>query len=141
MKKCRAGFSIVAITLFIFLQPVAKAQSSSGAQPGQTQTQPGKLPRPPRRLFYLQPGLTYQRPSEKNLRKISRLILLVNTHSLAPSASPQFSKPTPPIARYPSTGIPPDWGQEWDSYGARSKTILEFTLLRRPPDIGWLKSR
>jgi hypothetical protein len=134
MKMCRAGFLIVAITLFMVSQPLAKAQSSSGSgTPAQSQTQTQPQAAPPSSTssssVNVQPGLTYQRPSEgKKLRNFA--FDAFGPYALIGSAATAGIQQWDTAGNsHNPAGIPPDWGQGWDSYGARFGSDFGINLV------------
>jgi hypothetical protein len=138
MKKCRALFALVTITLFVFLQPVAKAQSSTGAQPGQTQTQPAQpAPAPSTTYSSSQPVLTYHRPTEKDRLKnyaFDTFGPYAIFGTVFVSAIQQAETPNGPIPG--RSGVPPDWGQGWDSYGERVGSNFGIHLITQTTRYG-----
>jgi hypothetical protein len=135
MKMCRAGFLIVAITLFIVSQPLAKAQSSSGSgtstqSPSQTQTQPQTAPPSSSSSSNVQPGLTsYQRPSEgKKLRNFA-FDAFGPYAFIGSAATAGIQQADTAGSSHNPAGIPPDWGQGWDSYGARFGSDFGINLV------------
>jgi hypothetical protein len=125
MKMCRAVFLIVAITLFIASQPPAKAQSPSGSgTPGQSQTQTPQTPAqtaPPSssNSTSARPDFTYHRPSEKEKLKNYAFDSFGPYAILGSLAIAGIQQAETPNATPNNPGVPPDWGQGWDSYGAR----------------------
>ena len=135
MKMCRAGFLIVAITLFIVSQPLAKAQSSSGSgtstqSPCQTQTPPQTAPPSSSSSSNVQPGLTsYQRPSEgKKLRNFA-FDAFGPYAFIGSAATAGIQQADTAGSSHNPAGIPPDWGQGWDSYGARFGSDFGINLV------------
>ncbi|HXN71655.1 MAG TPA: hypothetical protein VN861_03780 [Candidatus Acidoferrales bacterium] len=134
MKKCRGVFLFVAVTLFAVSQPLAKAQSSSGSGT-QSQTPTQQTPTqtaPPSSSTSMssnvQPG-TYQRPT--NGEKLKNFAFdafgpYALIGSVAAAGIQQWD--TAGNSHNPS-GIPPDWGQGWDSYGARVGSNFGINLV------------
>jgi hypothetical protein len=133
MKMCRAGFLIVAITLFTVSQPLAKAQSSSGSgtsAQSQTQTQPQTAPpsSASSSSVNVQPG-TYQRPSEgKKLRNFA-FDAFGPYAFIGSAATAGIQQADTAGSSNNHAGIPPDWGQGWDSYGARFGSDFGINLV------------
>jgi hypothetical protein len=123
MRTCRAVFLIVAMTLLSVDPPLAKGQSSSGSgAPNQSQSQaptPQQVPPPfssnsARQQF----DLTYHRPSEREkLRNYS--FDTFGPYAFLGSALSAGIAQGETASKAHNAGIPPDWGQGWDSYGAR----------------------
>jgi hypothetical protein len=123
MKMCRAVFLIVAIALVAGSQPLAKAQSASGSgTPAQSQTQTPPQTAPPSSSpsssTNVQPGLTYQRPTEtEKLRNYA--FDSFGPFAIVGSVAIAGIQQAETASKSPTAGIPPDWGQGWDAYGAR----------------------
>jgi len=121
MKMCRLVLLFVAAGLFAISQSSARGQSSSGSgTPAQSQTQaPPAQTAPHSSSSSISMTLTYHRPTEKEKLKnyafdsfgpyaiFGSLVIAGIQQAETPNATPHNS------------GIPPDWGQGWDSYGAR----------------------
>jgi len=139
MKMCRAVLLIVALMFAAVFQPFAKAQSSSdSATPTQTQTptqSPTPTPAPQQpaplsssRSATMHLDLGYHRPTEREKLKTYAF----DTFGPYAFLGSAFSAG---IAQYETAdkahnaGIPPDWGQGWDSYGARFGSNFGINLI------------
>src|SRR6202161_1393702 len=117
---CRALALFVAIAFFVVSQPMARAQSSSGSgTANQTQTQPGQTAPAYSSSSSTTVVLTYRRPSEKEKLKNYAFdtfgpYAILGSVAIAGIQQAETANATPH-----NSGIPPDWGQGWDSYGAR----------------------
>jgi|HubBroStandDraft_6_1064221.scaffolds.fasta_scaffold00276_16 hypothetical protein len=126
MKMFHAVSLSVAIAIFAMLQtfqPSARAQSSTGSgttNQSQTQTQPGQTA-PTYSSSNPQPiAYTYHRPSDKEKLKnyaFDTFGPYAIFGAVAIAGIQQAESPRGPVPG--QSGIPPDWGQGWDSYGAR----------------------
>ena len=134
MKMCRAGFLIVAIMLFLVNQPLAKAQSSSGSgtstqSPSQTQT-PQTAPPSSSSSSNVQPGLTsYQRPTNGEKLKNFAFDAFGPYAFIGSAATAGIQQADTAGNSHNPAGIPPDWGQGWDSYGARFGSDFGINLI------------
>jgi hypothetical protein len=123
MKVCRAVLLIIAITLFVVSQPLAKAQSSTGSgTPAQSQTQTPPQTAPPSSSSSsssnAQPGLTYHRPT--GMEKLHNYAFdSFGPYAIIRSVAIAGFQQADTANSSHTAGIPPDWGQGWDSYGAR----------------------
>jgi len=122
MKMCRAVTLFFGIAIFAILQPLAKAQSTSGsgtANQTQTQTQPAQTA--PTYSSSNPPPVSYayHKPTEKEKLKNYAFdtfgpYAIIGSAAIAGIQQAETANATPH-----NSGIPPDWGQGWDSYGAR----------------------
>lgn len=120
MKMCRAVLLIIAITLFVVSQPLAKAQSPSGSgTPAQSQTQtPPQTAPPSSSSSNVQPGSTYHRPT--GMEKLRNYAFdSFGPYAILRSVAGAGIQQAETASSAHTAGIPPDWGQGWDSYGAR----------------------
>jgi hypothetical protein len=120
MRMCRAVFLIIAIMLFIASQPLAEAQSSSGSgTPAQSQTQTvPQTATPSSSSSNVQPGLTYHRPT--GMEKLHNYAFdSFGPYAILRSVAFAGIQQAETAGSSRTAGIPPDWGQGWDSYGAR----------------------
>src|SRR6202161_2638135 len=116
---CRALALFVAIAFFVVSQPMARAQSSSGSgTANQTQTQPGQTA--PAYSSSNPPPVTYayHKPTEKEKLKNYAFdtfgpYAIIGSAAIAGIQQAETANATPH-----NPGIPPDWGQGWDAYGA-----------------------
>jgi len=134
MKMCRAGFLIVAIMLFLVNQPLAKAQSSSGSgtstqSPSQTQTPPQTAPPSSSSSSNVQPGQTYHRPTEGEKLKNFAFDAFGPYAFIGSAATAGIQQADTAGNSHNPAGIPPDWGQGWDSYGARFGSDFGINLI------------
>jgi hypothetical protein len=132
MKKTRrAVFLIVAMALMAVSQPPAKAQSPSGSETSsQTQT---PAPQRTASAFSLspsnvEPGLTYHRPSEREKLRTYTFDTF-GPYALLGSAFTAAIAQGETASHAPNAGIPPDWGQGWDAYGARLGSAFGTNLI------------
>ncbi|HXN97696.1 MAG TPA: hypothetical protein VN881_01395 [Candidatus Acidoferrales bacterium] len=134
MKMCRAGFLIVTITLFMVSQPFAKAQSSSGSgTTAQSQTQTPTQTAPPSSTSSsatsVQPGLTYRRPTNGEKLKNFAFDAFGPYAIIGSAAAAGIQQWDTAGNSHNPSGIPPDWGQGWDSYGARVGSNFGINLV------------
>jgi hypothetical protein len=134
MKMCRAGFFVVAITLFMISQPLAKAQSASGSgTPAQSQTQTPTQTAPPSSAssssVNVQPGLTYRRPTNGEKLKNFAFDAFGPYAFIGSAATAGIQQWDTAGNSHNPSGIPPDWGQGWDSYGARFGSDFGINLV------------
>jgi hypothetical protein len=134
MKKTRrVVFLIVAMPLMAVSQPLAQAQSPSGSSTSsQTQTPPPASQRTPSTSSpsssNLEPGLTYHRPSEREKLRTYTFDTF-GPYALLGSAFTAGIAQGETASRAPNAGIPPDWGQGWDAYGARLGSAFGTNLI------------
>ena len=123
MRKCRAFFTFVAIMLFVVFQQIAKAQSSSDSgtpSQSQTQTTPPTAASSSPGPSNVQPGQTYRRPTEKERLKNYAFDAFGPYAIFGAAAVAGIQQAETPNGPVPGkSGVPPDWGQGWDAYGAR----------------------
>lgn len=122
MKMCRAVTLFFGIAIFAISQPSAKAQSSGGSgttNQTQTQTQPAQTA--PTYSSSNPPPVTYayHKPSEKEKLKNYAFDTFGPYAILGSAAIAGIQQAETANATPHNSGIPPDWGQGWDSYGAR----------------------
>jgi hypothetical protein len=135
MKMCRAGFLIIAITLFMISQPLAKAQSPSGSgTPAQSQTQtPPPQTAPPSSTSSsstnVQPGQTYHKPTERERLRDFAFDAFGPYAFIGSAATAGIQQWDTAGNSHNPSGIPPDWGQGWDSYGARFGSNFGINLI------------
>src|SRR5271168_2637401 len=131
MKMCRAVFLTVAMTLATVSQPLANAQSPSGpTTPSQDQTQAPQQAAPSfsSNPAYVDPGLGYHRPTEhEKLRTYA--FDTFGPYAFAGSALTAGIAQGETASKAHTAGIPPDWGQGWDSYGARFGSDFGINLI------------
>lgn len=130
--KCRAVFLFVAITLFAISQPMARAQSSSGSgttsqTPAQTPTQ--TAPPSSSSTTNVQPGLTYHRPTNGEKLKNFAFDAFGPYAFIGSAAAAGYQQADTAGNSHNPAGIPPDWGQGWDSYGARFGSNFGINLI------------
>jgi len=121
MRMCRTVFLLVGIGSFAISQTSAWGQSSSGSgTPAQSQTQaPPVQTAPPSSSSSLSTTPTYHRPTEKEKLKNYAFdsfgpYAILGSLAIAGIQQAKTANATPH-----NSGIPPDWGQGWDAYGAR----------------------
>jgi hypothetical protein len=121
MKMCRRVFLLVAIGSFAISQTSAWGQSSSGAgTPAQSQTQaPPAQTAPPSSSSSMSTTPTYHRPTEKEKLKNYAFDSFGPYAILGSLAIGGIQQAKTANATPHNPGIPPDWGQGWDAYGAR----------------------
>ena len=133
MKICRAVLVLVAITLVAVFQPSAKAQLSSGsAAPGESQTQA----QAPQQLAVVSSSiaasvhleLAYHRPTEREKLKTYAFDTF-GPYAFLGSAFSAGIAQAETASKAHNAGIPPDWGQGWDSYGARVGSNFGINLI------------
>ncbi len=130
--KCRAVFLFATITLFAISQPLARAQSSSGSgttsqSPSQTPTQ--TAPPSSSSATNVQPGLTYQRPTNGEKLKNFAFDAFGPYALIGSAAAAGYQQADTAGNSHNPAGIPPDWGQGWDSYGARFGSNFGINLI------------
>ena len=139
MKMCRAVFLIVAMTLAAMSPPLAKAQSpSDSGAPSQSQTvaqsqTPALAPQPTAPAYsssapYVEPGLEYHRPTEREKLKTYEFDTF-GPYSFLGSAFTAGIAQGETATKSHTAGIPPDWGQGWDAYGARFGSDFGINLI------------
>jgi hypothetical protein len=131
MKVCHAVFLIVTIALLAVSQPLANAQSQSGSDtptPSQTPT-----PRPTPIPFSVsstteERGLAYHHPSEREKLRTYTFDTFGPYAFLGSALAAGIAQgETAPNSH--NAGIPPDWGQGWDAYGARFGSSFGTNLI------------
>jgi hypothetical protein len=134
MKMCRALCSIAALTLLAVSQPLARAQASSDSstlprsRSEATMPERSALPFPPRPAMMMDLDRKYYRPSEHDkLRNYAfdsfgpyAFVGSVFSAGIAQGSTTSHAQ---------NAGIPPDWGQGWDSYGARFGSDFGINLI------------
>jgi hypothetical protein len=133
MKMCRAVFVIVAIALVAVLQPLAKAQSPSGSDTTSqtlTQTQTPQQPAPFSSSSFanVQPELAYHRPTEREKLKTYAFDTFGPFAFLGSALTAGIAQGETASNAH-NAGIPPDWGQGWDSYAARFGSDFGINLI------------
>jgi len=133
MKMCRALCSLAALTLLAISQPLAKAQAlSDSSAPSQSQTKAvttQRSSRPfPSRLASLDLDLNYHRPSEREKVRNYAFDSFGPYAFIGPAFSAGLSQ-AQTASRAQNAGVPPDWGQGWDSYGARFGSDFGINLI------------
>jgi hypothetical protein len=122
MKMCQAVCLVVAIVLVTALPPLAKAQvSSSSATPGESQPQT-----PASQQAFVSPSspvnahleFVYHRPTEREKLKTYTFDTF-GPYAILGSAFSAGIAQGETASKAHNAGIPPDWGQGWDAYGAR----------------------
>jgi hypothetical protein len=132
MKMCRAVFLFVAITLFVAYQPLVKAQSPSGSGTTQGQTQSQQTPpaqTAPPSSTSMSSGLTYHRPTEGEKLKNFAFDSFGPIAFIGSAATAGIQQADTAGNSHNPAGIPPDWGQGWDSYGARFGSDFGINLV------------
>ncbi len=129
MKMGRAVLSFVAIVLFAVSQPSAGAQSSSGSgTPNQSQTQTPPQTAPPSSSGSANVVLTYHRPTEREKLK-NYAFDSFGPYAILGSVVAAGYQQADKTSKAPNAGIPPDWGQGWDAYGARVGSSFGINLV------------
>jgi hypothetical protein len=130
MKMCRTVFLLVAIGLFAISQTSAWGQSSSGSgTPAQSQIQaPPAQTAPPSASSSMSMTLTYHRPTEKEKLK-NYAFDSFGPYAIAGSVIAAGYQQADKTSKAPNAGIPPDWGQGWDAYGARVGSNFGINLV------------
>jgi hypothetical protein len=133
MRKRPAVLSFLVVTLFAVCQPMAKAQSASGAgtttqSQNQSNTPPAQAAPPSAASSSsVQPASTYHRPT--GAQKFHSYLF----DSFGPYAFFGAAVTGAVMqAESPSniqSGSPPDWGQGWDSYGVRVASNFGINLI------------
>jgi hypothetical protein len=131
MKMGRAVCLIVAMSWLTVSQPLAKAQSpDSSGTPNQSQA---RTPQPTALPFssgpaHLELDLAYRRPSEhEKLRNYA--FDTFGPYAFMGSALTAGIAQGETASHAHNAGIPPDWGQGWDSYGARFGSDFGINLI------------
>jgi hypothetical protein len=133
MKMCRGLCSIVAWTFLAISQPLAKAQAlSNSSTPSQSQSEtatPEQSSLPfPSKPAGIDLGLDYHRPSEHD--KVRNYAFdSFGPYAFMGSAFSAGIAQGETASHAPNAGIPPDWGQGWDSYGARFGSAFGTNLI------------
>src|ERR1700735_4767624 len=132
MKICRAVFVILAMLFAAVCQPPARAQlTSSSATPGDTQAQ---TPASQQAAFvpsspvngHLE--LEYHRPTAREKLKTYAFDTF-GPYAFLGSAFSAGIAQGETASKAHNAGIPPDWGQGWDSYGARVGSDFGINLI------------
>jgi hypothetical protein len=140
MKLCRLLLLFVASGLFAISQTSVWGQSSSGSgTPSQSQTQTPAQTAPPSSSSSssVQPGQTYQRPTEGQRLKnyaFDTFGPYAIFGTVVISGIQQAETPNGPIPG--RSGIPPDWGQGWDAYGQRVGSNFGIHLITQTTRYG-----
>jgi hypothetical protein len=130
MKMCRTVFLLVAFGLFAISQTSAWGQSSSGSgTPAQSQTQSAPAQAaPPSSSSSTSTVSTYHRPTEKEKLK-NYAFDSFGPYAFAGSVIAAGYQQADKASKSPNAGIPPDWGQGWDAYGARVGSNFGINLV------------
>jgi hypothetical protein len=132
MKMCRALCSISALTLLAISQPFANAQALSDSTTSQTQTEAttaqGSGHLFSSRSASLDLDLDYHRPSEREKVRNYAFDSFGPYAFLGSALSAGFAQ-AQTASHAQTSGIPPDWGQGWDSYGARFGSDFGINLI------------
>src|SRR6202046_4628300 len=132
MKICRAVFVILAMLFAAVCPPPARAQlTSSSATPGDTQAQ---TPASQQAAFvpsspvngHLE--LEYHRPTAREKLKTYAFDTF-GPYAFLGSAFSAGIAQGETASKAHNAGIPPDWGQGWDSYGARVGSDFGINLI------------
>ena len=133
MKMCRALCSIAALTLLAISQPLAKAQAlSDSSTPSQSQSatatpERSALPSPSKPMR-MDLELEYHRPSERE--KVRNYAFdSFGPYAFLGSVLGAGIAQGETASHASNAGIPPDWGQGWDSYGARFGSNFGINLI------------
>jgi hypothetical protein len=133
MKICRAVFVILAMLFAAVWQPSARAQllSSSGT-PSENQT-PRQAPQQIAAVSSsiaasVRLELAYHRPTEREKLKTYAFDTFGPYAFLGSIFSAGIAQGET-ASKAHSAGIPPDWGQGWDSYGARFGSDFGINLI------------
>src|ERR1700684_3370139 len=131
MKMCRVLCSIAALTLLAVSQPLAKAQASSDSSTSNQNKaaipERSTLPFPskPENIDF---DRKYYRPSEHDkLRNYA--FDTFGPYAFPGSAFSAGLEQAQTASHAQSAGIPPDWGQGWDAYGARFGSDFGINLI------------
>jgi hypothetical protein len=147
MKMCRPVFFIVGLMLAAVFQPLANAQSSDSATPNQTQTQsppqtqsPTPAPQQPAQLSSSRSATmhfdeAYHRPTEREKLKTYAFDTF-GPYAFLGSAFSAGIAQFETADKAHNAGIPPDWGQGWDSYGARFGSDFGINLFTQTARYG-----
>ena len=135
MKMCRAVFLIVAMTLAAVSQPVARAQSLSDSG-GPNRNQPQRTtpmaqqaaPISTSSSANVQPELAYRRPTEREKLKTYAFDTFGPFAFLGSALTAGIAQGETASNAH-NAGIPPDWGQGWDSYAARFGSDFGINLI------------
>ena len=133
MKMCRALCSTAALTLLAVSPPLVKAQAlSNSSTPIQSQTETPTTQRSARafssRLANIDLDLNYHRPSERE--KVRNYAFdSFGPYAFMGSAFSAGLSQAQTASHAQNAGIPPDWGQGWDSYGARFGSDFGINLI------------
>ena len=133
MKICRALFVIVALSSATISQPLAKAQSSNdSATPPQAQTESQSplqfAPSSSSAVVDVHLELPYHRPTEREKLKTYTFDTF-GPYAFLGSAFSAGIAQFETADKAHNAGIPPDWGQGWDSYGARVGSDFGINLI------------
>jgi hypothetical protein len=133
MKMCRALCSIAALTLLAVSQPLARAQASSGSSTLPQNRFAVATPERSSLPLTLKPAMPdldrkYYRPSEhEKLRNYA--FDSFGPYAFLGSAFSAGIAQAGTSSHAQNAGIPPDWGQGWDSYGARFGSDFGINLI------------
>jgi hypothetical protein len=140
MKMCRLLLLFIASGLFVVSQTSTWGQSSSGSStPSQSQTQTPvqAAPSSSSSSSSVQPGQTYQRPTEGQRLKnyaFDTFGPYAIFGTVVISGIQQAETPNGPIPG--RSGVPPDWGQGWDAYGQRVGSNFGIHLITQTTRYG-----
>jgi hypothetical protein len=140
MKLCRLLLLFIASGLFVVSQTSAWGQSSSSSStPNQSQTQTPvqTAPSSSSSSSSVQPGQTYQRPTEGQRLKnyaFDTFGPYAIFGTVVISGIQQAETPNGPIPG--RSGVPPDWGQGWDAYGQRVGSNFGIHLITQTTRYG-----
>jgi hypothetical protein len=143
MKMRRALCSIATLALLAAFQPSANAQTSSDSiSSSESSSSSASIlsnntpsedttPKPANP----EPDLTYVRPSERDKLKTYAFDSFGPYAFLGSALSAGISQGES-AAKATNAGIPPDWGQGWDSYGARFGSEFGINLVTQTTRYG-----
>ena len=133
MQIRRALSSIAALTLLVVSQPLANAQALSDSSTSSQNRFESATPERSALLFpskpvNMDPDLKYHRPSEHDkLRNYA--FDSFGPYAFLGSALSAGIAQGETASHAQNAGIPPDWGQGWDSYGARFGSNFGINLI------------
>jgi hypothetical protein len=133
MKMCRVLCSIAALTLLAISQPLAKAQASGDSSTSNQNQSKAAIPERGTLPFPSKPenidfDRKYYRPSEHDkLRNYA--FDTFGPYAFLGSAFSAGLEQAQTASHAQSAGIPPDWGQGWDAYGARFGSDFGINLI------------
>jgi hypothetical protein len=131
MKMHRALCFIAALTLLAVSQPSANAQASSESSSSSKNLSEAITPKP----AHMDLDLQYYRPTEREkLRNYA--FDSFGPYAFAGSALSAGISQGETASKAPNAGIPPDWGQGWDSYGARFGSEFGINLITQTTRYG-----